>query len=233
MPQKLLSGGFMLNILVAEDDVNLNKIVCSALVSAGYDAASCRDGAEAIEKFGERHFDMIISDIMMPAADGFALLSAVREAGSDVPVIFMTALDDMPSKQMGYRLGIDDYIVKPFDVAELILRVRAVARRAGINRSKKLELGNLVMDEDEHTAYVDGREIALTVREFDILFRLLSFPKKTFTRAMLMEDLWNYDSNATSRTVDVYMAKLREKTAACNGFEIVTVHGLGYKAVLK
>ncbi len=233
MPQKLLSGGFMLNILVAEDDVNLNKIVCSALVSAGYDAVSCRDGAEAIEKFGERHFDMIISDIMMPAADGFALLSAVREAGSDVPVIFMTALDDMPSKQRGYRLGIDDYIVKPFDVAELILRVRAVARRAGINRSKKLELGNLVMDEDEHTAYVDGREIALTVREFDILFRLLSFPKKTFTRAMLMEDLWNYDSNATSRTVDVYMAKLREKTAACNGFEIVTVHGLGYKAVLK
>lgn len=233
MPQKLLSGGFMLNILVAEDDVNLNKIVCSALVSAGYDAASCRDGAEAIEKFGERHFDMIISDIMMPAADGFALLSAVREAGSDVPVIFMTALDDMPSKQRGYRLGIDDYIVKPFDVAELILRVRAVARRAGINRSKKLELGNLVMDEDEHTAYVDGREIALTVREFDILFCLLSFPKKTFTRAMLMEDLWNYDSNATSRTVDVYMAKLREKTAACNGFEIVTVHGLGYKAVLK
>ena len=233
MPQKLLSGGFMLNILVAEDDVNLNKIVCSALVSAGYDAASCRDGAEAIEKFGERHFDMIISDIMMPAADGFALLSAVREIGSDVPVIFMTALDDMPSKQRGYRLGIDDYIVKPFDVAELILRVRAVARRAGINRSKKLELGNLVMDEDEHTAYVDGREIALTVREFDILFRLLSFPKKTFTRAMLMEDLWNYDSNATSRTVDVYMAKLREKTAACNGFEIVTVHGLGYKAVLK
>ena len=233
MPQKLLSGGFMLNILVAEDDVNLNKIVCSALVSAGYDAASCRDGAEAIEKFGERHFDMIISDIMMPAADGFALLSAVREAGSDVPVIFMTALDDMPSKQMGYRLGIDDYIVKPFDVAELILRVRAVARRAGINRSKKLELGNLVMDEDEHTAYVDGREIALTVREFDILFRLLSFPKKTFTRAMLMEDLWNYASTATSRTGDVYMAKLREKTAACNGFEIVTVHGLGYKAVLK
>ena len=233
MPQKLLSGGFMLNILVAEDDVNHNKIVCSALVSAGYDAASCRDGAEAIEKFGERHFDMIISDIMMPAADGFALLSAVREAGSDVPVIFMTALDDMPSKQRGYRLGIDDYIVKPFDVAELILRVRAVARRAGINRSKKLELGNLVMDEDEHTAYVDGREIALTVREFDILFCLLSFPKKTFTRAMLMEDLWNYDSNATSRTVDVYMAKLREKTAACNGFEIVTVHGLGYKAVLK
>ena len=181
MPQKLLSGEFMLNILVAEDDVNLNKIVCSALVSAGYDAASCRDGAEAIEKFGERHFDMIISDIMMPAADGFALLSAVMEAGSDVPVIFMTALDDMPSKQRGYRLGIDDYIVKPFDVAELILRVRAVARRAGINRSKKLELGNLVMDEDEHTAYVDGREIALTVREFDILFRLLSFPNVIIT----------------------------------------------------
>ncbi len=223
----------MVNILVAEDDVNLNRLVCACLDSAGYAATGCADGAEALEKLAEKHFDMIISDIMMPHADGFALAAAVRTSDKTVPVLFMTALSDMPSKQRGYRLGIDDYLVKPFETEELLLRVQALLRRANISRSKKLELGNLVMDEEEHTAYVDGEELPLTVREFDILFRLLSFPKKTFTRAKLMEDLWDYDSAATSRTVDVYMAKLREKTAACNGFEIVTVHGLGYKAVLK
>lgn len=223
----------MVDILVAEDDENLNRLVCAALSAAGYGVCGCRDGGAALEKLGERKFDLIISDIMMPVADGYALAAAVRLTDKAVPILFMTARDDMPSKQRGYRLGIDDYLVKPFDVDELVLRVQALLRRAGISSSKKLELGNLVMDEDEHTAYVDGEELPLTVREFDILFKLLSFPKKTFTRAKLMEDLWDYDSSATSRTVDVYMAKLRERTAACTGFEILTVHGLGYKAVLK
>lgn len=223
----------MINVLVAEDDVNLNRLVCAALSAAGYRAAACRDGMQALELLAERRFDLIITDIMMPQTDGFELAASVRAADSAVPILFMTARDDIQSKQRGYRLGIDDYIVKPFDMEELILRVQALLRRANINSSKKLQLGNLVMDEDEHTAYVDGEELPLTVREFDILFRLLSFPKKTFTRAKLMEDLWDYDSSSTSRTVDVYMAKLREKTAACNGFEIVTVHGLGYKAVLR
>lgn len=223
----------MVNILVAEDDENLNKLVCACLSAEGYSVRGCRDGAEALNRLEERKYDMVISDIMMPNTDGFALAAAVRSADSTMPILFMTARDDMASKTRGFRLGIDDYIVKPFDTEELVMRVRAILRRADIGRSKKLELGNLVMDEDEHTAYVNGEELPLTVREFDILFRLLSYPKKTFTRAKLMEDLWDYDSSATSRTVDVYMAKLREKTAACDGFEIVTVHGLGYKAVLK
>ena len=145
----------------------------------------------------------------------------------------MTARDDMTAKQRGYRIGIDDYVVKPFDPDELLLRVGALLRRANIAGSNRLEAGNLVMDADEHTAYVCGEEIPLTVREFDILFKLLSYPKKTFTRSQLMELFWDYDSSATSRTVDVYMAKLREKTAACDVFDIVTVHGLGYKAVLR
>lgn len=145
----------------------------------------------------------------------------------------MSALDDKPSKSYGYRLGIDDYIVKPFDTDILMMRVGALLRRANIEKSGKLTVGNLTMDEEEHTAYVDGKELPLTVREFDILFKMLSFPKKTFTRSKLMEEFWDYDASASSRTVDVYMARLRDKTDGCIGFELVTVHGLGYKAVLK
>lgn len=145
----------------------------------------------------------------------------------------MTALDDKPSKQLGYKIGIDDYVIKPFDCDLLMLRVGALLRRANIERSRELVAGNLRMNKDEHTAYVDSEELNLTVREFDLLFKLLSFPKRTFTRSQLMDEFWDYDSSATSRTVDVYIVKLREKTAACNGFDIVTVHGLGYKAVLR
>lgn len=145
----------------------------------------------------------------------------------------MTALDDKPSKQYGYKIGIDDYVVKPFDAEILMLRVGALLRRANIERSRELTAGNLRMNKDEHTAYVGGEELPLTVREFDLLFKLLSFPKRTFSRSQLMDEFWDYDSSATSRTVDVYMAKLREKTSGCDGFEILTVHGLGYKAVLK
>jgi len=134
---------------------------------------------------------------------------------------------------LGYRLGIDDYIVKPFDLDVLLMKVGALLRRAKIQAEREISVGNLRMNVEERTATVDGEELALTVREFDLLFKLLSYPKKTFTRSALMEEFWDYDSSATSRTVDVYMAKIREKTAACNGFEILTVHGLGYKAVLK
>ncbi len=223
----------MIRILVAEDDEKLNKLVCRSLSDGGYEAVGCRDGAEAIAAMDGGRFDMIVSDIMMPRTDGFELAETVRAADRNIPILLMTARDDMAAKQKGYRLGIDDYIVKPFDMDELLLRVGALMRRAKVETVKKLEIGNLVMDADEHTAYVGGEELNLTVREFDILHKLLSYPKKTFTRTQLMEALWDYDSAATPRTVDVYMAKLREKTAACDGFELVTVHGLGYKAVPK
>ena len=134
---------------------------------------------------------------------------------------------------MGFRLGIDDYVVKPFDADLLMLRVAALLRRANIERCRELVAGNLRMNRDEHTAYVDGEELPLTVREFDILFKLLSFPRRTFTRTQLMDEFWGFDSSASSRTVDVYIAKLREKTSRCDGFDIMTVHGLGYKAVLR
>ncbi len=223
----------MIKILLAEDDGELCSLVKAYLNASGYEATACRDGQEALERFLGEKFDMLITDIMMPRKDGFSLARDVRELNKDVPIIFMTARDDKLSKQLGYKTGIDDYVTKPFDIDELVMRVQAILRRSDITESKKLTAGNLTMDSEEHTAYVDGRELPLTVREFDILFKLLSSPKKTFTRSQLMNDLWDYDSSATSRTVDVTMAKLREKTAECDGFEIVTMRGLGYKAVLK
>lgn len=223
----------MIKILVAEDDKALNGLVCSYLSDNGYEAEACFNGKEALDKMKTQSYDMLISDIMMPELDGYELAKAVRLTDKEIPILFMTALNDKPSKQYGYKIGIDDYVVKPFDAEILMLRVGALLRRANIEKSRELAVGNLRMNSDEHTAYLNGEELPLTVREFDLLFKLLTFPKRAFSRSQLMDEFWDFDSSATSRTVDVYMAKLREKTAECDGFEIVTVYGLGYKAVLK
>ncbi|MBQ8163054.1 MAG: response regulator transcription factor [Clostridia bacterium] len=223
----------MIKILIAEDDKALNSLISMRLRDAGYEVKSCFDGREAISELEKNRYSMILSDIMMPNMDGFALAENVRLFDTEIPMIFMSAKDDKVSKLLGYRLGIDDYIEKPFDIDVLVMKINAILRRAKIETDKQLSIGNFKMNTDERTAYVNDSEISLTVREFDILFKLLSYPKKTFTRSSLMEEFWDYDSSATSRTVDVYMSKLREKTQECDGFEIQTVHGLGYKAVLK
>jgi len=223
----------MARILVAEDDRDLNRFVSSMLSNSGYDTVSAFDGEEAMKKLEESSFNMLITDIMMPKMDGFELAEALRRTNKEIPIIFMTAKDDKASKMFGFNIGIDDYVVKPFDMDVLLIKISALLRRAKIENEKKITVGNFTMNAEERTAIVDSREIALTVREFDLLFKLLSYPKKTFTRTALMEEFWDYDSSATSRTVDVYMVKLREKTAMCDGFEIQTVHGLGYKVILK
>lgn len=222
----------MAKLLIVEDDKELNNSMCAYFESNNYLVKGCYNGLEALREMEVQEFDLIISDIMMPEMDGFSFVEKVRSNNSRIPIVIMTARDDKFSKQLGYKLGIDDYVVKPFDIDELVLKVGAILRRTSIDADKKLVVGNLSLDSVEHTAYLDGKELSLTVREFDLLFKLLSYPKKTFTRSQLMEEFWDYDSSATSRTVDVYMAKLRDKTSACTGFEIVTVHGLGYKAVL-
>ena len=222
----------MINILFVEDEKNLNELVSVYLTSEGYNVYSAYNGLEGLKVFESSEVDIVISDIMMPQMDGYALAEKIRGKDKKIPIIFLTARDDKYSKQIGYKVGVDDYITKPFDIDELGLKLKAIVRRLSINKSEKLQVGNLVLDSEEHTAYLNGQELNFTVREFDILFKLLSYPKKTFTRSQLMEEFWDYDSSATSRTVDVYMAKLREKTANCNGFELITVHGLGYKAVL-
>jgi len=223
----------MFKILVVDDEKELNKTVCSFLNHSGYEAVGCLSAVEAYDALTDNIFDLIISDIMMPGVDGFEFAANVRELNENIPILFMTAKDDIASKQRGFRIGVDDYMVKPIDLDELYLRIGALLRRAKIAASRKLEIGQFVMDADEHTAYLGEEEISLTNREFSILYKLLSYPKKTFTRTQLMDEFWDANTDAAPRAVDVYMTKLRTKLAECEDFEIVTVHGLGYKAVLK
>lgn len=223
----------MFKILVVEDDKDLNRTVCSFLNHSGYEATGCLNATDAYDALAGNMFDLIVSDIMMPGIDGFEFASNVRELNEDIPILFMTARDDIASKQRGFRIGVDDYMVKPIDLDELFLRIGALLRRAKIAANRKLEVGRFVMDADEHTAYLNDEEILLTNREFSILYKLLSYPKKTFTRTQLMDEFWDADTETAPRAVDVYMTKLRQKLSECEDFEIVTVHGLGYKAVLK
>lgn len=223
----------MFKILVVEDDKELNKTVCSFLNNSGYEAVGCHNATDGYDAIYENTFDLIVSDIMMPDIDGFEFAENIREINKDIPILFMTARDDIASKQRGFRIGVDDYMVKPIDLDELFLRIGALLRRAKIATDRKLEIGSFVMDADEHTAYLSGEEISLTNREFSILYKLLSYPKKTFTRTQLMDEFWDADTETAPRAVDVYMTKLRSKLALCEDFEIKTVHGLGYKAVIK
>ncbi|MGN0492113.1 MAG: response regulator transcription factor [Acutalibacteraceae bacterium] len=223
----------MFQILVVEDDSDLNRTVCTFLNNSGYEATGCLNAADAYDAMYDKTFDLIVSDIMMPGTDGFEFAKTVRSLDEDIPILFMTARDDIASKQRGFRIGIDDYMVKPIDLDELFLRIGALLRRSKIASSRRLEVGDFTMDADEHTAYLRDEEIQLTMREFNILYKLLSYPKKTFTRQQLMDEFWNADTETAPRAVDVYMTKLRSKLSGCDSFEIVTVHGLGYKAVLK
>lgn len=222
----------MINILVVEDDLQLNKIVCTYLNDNGYAAKGCLNPREAYELMYNGLYDLIVSDIMMAEIDGFEFTETVRKLNKNIPILFITARDDIRSKQRGFRMGIDDYMVKPIDMDELVLRVGALLRRANIAHAKKLVVGALVMDADGMTATVEGQEIPLTVREFNILFKMLTYPKRTFSRAQLMDEFWGMDSDTSLRAVDVYITKLRDKFSGCGDFRIVTVHGLGYKAVL-
>ena len=226
-------GIFVIHILVVEDDVKLNQIVCTYLNDSGFQARGCLSANEAYEEMYNNLYDLIISDIMMPKIVGFEFARSVRQVNKTIPILFMSAKDDLPSKQKGFQLGIDDYMVKPVELGKLLLRVRALLRRANIETARKITVGNLLLDADAMSAEVNGEEISLTTREFNIIFKLLSYPKKTFSRAQLMDEFWGIDSGAGLRAVDVYVTKLRDKLSDCDGFKIVTVRGLGYKAVLQ
>lgn len=222
----------MIHILVVDDDKNLNQTVCTYLNDCGFEAKGVWSANEAYDEMYNNLYELIISDIMMPEIDGFEFAETVRQVNKQIPILFMSAKDDLPSKRKGFLVGIDDYMVKPVELAELEMRVRALLRRSNIEMERKLIVGNLEMDADGMTATINGEEIPVTTREFNILYKLLSYPKKTFTRAQLMDEFWGLDSGTSLRAVDVYVTKLRDKFSTCDGFEIKTVRGLGYKAVL-
>lgn len=222
----------MIHILVVDDDEKLNKTICTWLNDCGFETKGVLGAREAYDELYNSLYDLVVSDIMMPEIDGFEFARNVREVNKHIPILFMSAKDDLPSKQKGFQLGIDDYMVKPVELAELEMRVRALLRRANIETERKLVVGNLVLHADAMTAEIGGEEIPVATREFNILYKLLSYPKKTFSRAQLMDEFWSLDTDTSLRAVDVYITKLRDKFSACDGFEIKTVRGVGYKAVL-
>ncbi len=223
----------MNKILLVEDDRELNSTASAFLKRKGYEVFSASSVGEAWDILYGNSVDLIVSDIMMKNVDGFEFLKMLREADKDIPILFISARDDIEAKTRGFKDGVDDYMVKPIILEELDLRISALLRRASIKNEKRIELSDFVMDEEERAAYVNGEEIRLTGKEFDLLYKLLSYPKKTFTRSALMGEFWSIDSDATLRTVDVFITRIREKTKEAKSFEIQTVHGLGYKAVLK
>ena len=223
----------MIRILVVDDDARLTQSVCTYLNDSGYEAKGCLSAEAAYDAMYSNLYDLIISDIMMPGTDGFEFAKTVRGLNKTIPILFMSAGDDLPAKKKGFDLGIDDYMVKPIEFSELLMRVRALLRRANIEASRKLTVGSLRLDADALSAVIDGEEIPVTTREFNIIYKLLSYPNHTFSRSQLMDEFWGVESDTGLRAVDVYITKLRDKFSVCKDFEIKTVRGLGYKAVLK
>ena len=223
----------MIHILVVDDDKNLNQTVCTYLNDCGFEAKGVLSANEAYDEMYNNLYELIISDIMMPGIDGYHLAKQIRKINHNIPILFMTAKDDFVSKQKGFEAGIDDYMVKPVNLEELCWRVQALLRRANIEEGQKLKIGNLVMDKNSVTITLDEEEIPVTVREFNILYKLLSYPKRTFSREQLLDEFWELGSDSSLRSVDVYITRLREKFSDCPSFKIKTVYGLGYKAVIE
>jgi len=221
----------LFNILVVEDDEKLRRLFCSVLSRSGYNAVYAKDGEEALDILDKEYIDLIISDIMMPNMDGYELIKTLRDADYNLPILTITAKEEYEDKQKGFIIGTDDYMVKPIDVNEMILRVGALLRRAKIVNERKITCGKTVLNYDSQTVTFNGQEISFPQKEFNLLYKLISYPKKIFTRQQLMDEIWGLDSDTDERTVDVHINRLRERFKDCEDFEIVTVRGLGYKAV--
>ncbi|KPN82419.1 DNA-binding response regulator, OmpR family (Rec-wHTH domains) [Apilactobacillus kunkeei] len=223
----------MVKILVVEDDKDFNNIITKFLSQNDFEVKGITDSLTALDESYEEYFDLIISDIMMPEMDGIELTSEIRKFNQNIPILFLTAKDDLATKKEGFNLGIDDYMVKPIDLDELLLRISAILRRANINDSKKIVIGDFVMDSDSRTVMYHNEDINMTVREFDILYKMLSYQNHAYSRAQLFDEFWDMDANSSLRSVDVYITKIREKIKKVTQIEIKTIHGLGYKAVVR
>ena len=223
-------GDFMVNILLVEDDRNLRKMMEIFLKQNGYEVHSAQDGIEALSIFESIHIDLNICDIMMPNMDGYEFVENIRNINYEIPILMVTAKEKLEDKRKGFSMGIDDYMVKPIELDEMILRIESVLRRAKISNENKLTIGEVILDYNKLTITKNESTIILPKKEFYLLFKLLSYPKQIFTRIQLMEEIWGIDIESDERTVDVHIKRIREKLMDFDEFKIVTVRGLGYKA---
>lgn len=223
----------MFHILVVEDNADMRELFCTVLTDSGYSCLQAQDGLQALEVMEKEYVDLIVADVMMPGMDGYELTKSLRDANYQLPILMVTAKDQFDDMQRGFRAGTDDYMVKPINVRELVLRVEALLRRAKISGEKKIVVGDTVLDYDALTVTVHGQERILPQKEFYLLYKLLSYPNKIFTRPQLMDEIWGMFSDSDERTVNTHINRLRDRFTDCTDFEIVTVRGLGYKAVKK
>jgi len=222
----------MFKILVVEDEYYIRDLLCKNLQHNGYDTICAKDGLDAFEVISNNHIDLVVTDIMMPHIDGITLSKKIRQINQDIPIIMLTALDTFSDKEKGFSSGADDYMVKPIDMQELILRVKALLRRYKVVSENRFEHKSIQLDFQTRTCIVDNVSIELTTKEFQLLYKLTASPNQIFTREQLMNEIWGFDSESYERTVDTHIKRLREKVIS-NDFEIITVRGLGYKVVLK
>ena len=221
----------MFHILVVEDNANTRRLMQAVLSQNGYEPILACDGVEALELLDRKHVDLIVLDIMMPRMDGYEFTETLRASGCDIPILMVTAKEKPADKHRGFLIGTDDYMVKPVDEEEMLLRIAALLRRARIVNDHKLTIGSTVLDYDSLSVRSEAGEMELPKKEFMLLFKLLSYPNKIFTRRQLMDEIWDMDSESDERTVDVHINRLRDRFRGSADFEIVTVRGLGYKAV--
>ena len=221
----------MFNILVVEDDMKLRNLFCTVLLNNGYCAIPAESGLAALKILDTEYVDVIISDIMMPGMDGYELIETLRDSGYTLPILIITAKERFEDKQRGFLAGTDDYMVKPIDVNEMVLRIGALLKRARISTERKIICGKTVLNYDALTVTFNGEELLLPQKEFYLLYKLMSYPNKIFTRQQLMDEIWGVDSQSDERTVDVHINRLRERFKDCDDFQILTVRGLGYKVV--
>ncbi len=221
----------MLKILMAEDDGELRRLFAHVLIKNGYSVREVSNGREALDALDGDYFDLIISDIMMPVMDGYELVRLLRDAGNTTPVMMITAKDAFDDMRLGFLSGTDDYMVKPINVNEMVLRVQALLRRAQMIHERKQTIGSTVLEYDTFTVTMNGESQVLPQKEFMLLYKMASYPGRIFTRQQLMDDIWGYDSESDTHTVDVHIGRLRERFRDCRDFKIVTMRGVGYKVV--
>lgn len=221
----------MFQILIAEDDRELRQLFGHVLIKNGYAVTGVSNGKEALDALGSGYFDLVISDIMMPVMDGYELVRSLRDSGSGIPVLMITAKDAFDDMRMGFLSGTDDFMVKPVNVNEMVLRVGALLRRAQMINERRLTLGDTVLECDSLTVITGGQRLVLPQKEFMLLYKMASFPGRIFTRQQLMDDIWGYDSETDPHTVDVHIGRLRERFRENSDFKIVTMRGVGYKVV--